>query len=547
VAEAHFLPTNALPEVTYMSKSKRPPKSKIAAAGTLAASLSLVGCMVGPDYTRPPVPTAKQWVEAPTTQISTDPAKLDWWASFNDPVLDKLVQMAYQQNLSLQVAGLRVLEARAQRGIAVGNFFPQMQQINAAYSHNGTSLNNAIPLNPRNFDSSLAAFDIAWEVDVWGKFRRGIESSDASLYSSVMSYDDAMVTLIADVASTYVNIRGLDQRIEYAQENVRIQQQALDIANVRFRAGGTTELDVQQAKAQLADTAAAVPVLQEARQQAEDQLCTLLGIPPTDLSAILGPVSQPIPSPPNTVAVGIPAELLRRRPDIRRAEADAEAQCAQIGVAVTDLLPHFQLAGTIGFTAADPGSLFRGSSLAYQVGPSFQWNILNYGQITNNVRVQDARFEELLTAYQNTILAAQQDVGDSITSLIHSREQASYLDDSVTASLRSVELAIRQYKAGGTDFIRVLNATQFLFQEQDSLAISRINVATSAISLNRALGGGWEIQGNNEFVPAATVQRMRSRTDWGDITDPNYASKKDMMIFPRPDTEMPPSTQPSEQ
>ena len=500
------------------------------------------GCKVGPNFKTPDAPLAEHWNPPPTTQattqISTDSAatQQQWWKSFNDPVLDKLVETAYGQNLTLQIAGLRVLEARAIRGIAVGEFFPQVQNVNAAYTHIGVSKNIAGVLEPRFFDSTSATFNAAWELDAWGKFRRGIESADSNLYASVMNYDDALVTLVADVATAYVNLRGLDERIKLAQENVDIQQSALDIANVRFRAGGTSELDVQQATGQLKDTQSLVPVLQLQRQQTENQLCVLLGIPPQDLARIVGTAEVSVPAPPDRAAVGIPADLLRRRPDIRRAEADAAAQCALIGVAKADLYPHFSLLGTIGYAAENPGQLFDNSSLTYQLGPGFRWDILNYGRITNNVRVQDARFEQLIKQYQNTVLAAQQDVSNSITGLVRSREQAVYLTDSVTASRRSVDLSMTQYRAGGVDFIRVLNATQFLLQEQQNLVISRVNLATSAISLNRALGGGWELRKDDEFVPAQTIEEMRKRTNWGDITSSDYSTRKDMRLFARPQT-----------
>ena len=419
----------------------------------------------------------------------------------------------------------------------MGNFFPQLQQVNGSYSHIGASRNDAQRLANRYFDATSATFDVAWELDVWGKFRRGIESSDSSLYSSVMNYDDALVTLVADVATAYINLRGFDERIKLANSNVVVEQQALDIANVRFKAGGATELDVQQAKVQLADTQALVPSLQAQRDQAEDLLCILLGIAPTDLSDILGTEFQPMPEPPDVVSVGIPADLLRRRPDVRRAEADAAAQSAQIGVAAADLLPHFQLFGSIGYTAENPGDVFNASSLAYQIGPSFRWDILNYGRIINNVRVQDARFEQLLATYQNTVLTAQQDVADSITSFVHSREQSEYLGDSVIAAKRAVEISMTQYKAGGADYIRVLIATQFLVNQQDSYVVSRISTATSAIALNKALGGGWELRQGHEFVAPDTIHRMRDRTNWGDITDKHYDSKADLILFPRPDEE----------
>jgi NodT family efflux transporter outer membrane factor (OMF) lipoprotein len=496
--------------------------------------------MVGPNYKTPSSETTETFKGPATTQVTNEATEhLDWWKSFNDPILDKLIETAYGQNLTLQVAGLRVLEARARRGVDVGNFFPQLQAVNGTYQHFGLSRNDANPLPNRYFDATAGTFDMNWELDVWGKFRRGIESSDSSLYSSVMNYDDALVTLVADVATTYINLRGFDERIKLANENVVAEQQALDLANVRFRAGGASELDVQQAKVQLDNTQSLVPALQAQRDQAEDLLCILLGIAPRDLSDILGHDFQPMPEPPDSVAVGIPADLLRRRPDVRRAEADAAAQSAQIGVAAADLLPHFQLFGSIGYSAENPGDVFNASSLAYQLGPSFRWDILNYGRIINNVRIQDAHFEELLRTYQNTVLTAQQEVADSITGFVHSRQEAEYLADSVVAARRALEISMTQYRSGGADYVRVLIATQFLVNQQESLVVSRVSAATSAISLNRALGGGWELRQGHEFVPQNTVQDMRQRTNWGDITQPGYDNRADNVFFPRPDTNAP--------
>jgi NodT family efflux transporter outer membrane factor (OMF) lipoprotein len=532
------------------SSSRAKTIATFASWAALAAVSLVAGCMVGPDYKSPPVQTTADWkmpstapTTAPTTQVSSSQlaTQASWWKAFNDPVLDRLVELAYHQNLTLQVAGLRVIEARAQRGISVGNFFPQSQAINGSYSRNGLSEHNANAFPNQYFENTSASFDVNWEVDVWGKFRRGIESSDATLYSSVMNYDDALVTLVADVATDYVNLRALDERIKLANENVVVEQNALDIANIRFRAGGASELDVQQARVQLANTQASVPALQAARDQAEDQLCVLLGIPPKDLSEILGHDFQPMPLPPESMALGIPADLLRRRPDVRRAEADAAAQSSQIGVATADLLPHFQLFGSIGYTAAHPEDVFNASSLAYQVGPSFRWDILNYGRILSNVRVQDARFEQLLTNYQNTVITAQQEVADSLTAFQHSREQSVYLADSVDAALRAVDISMTQYKAGGADYIRVLIATQFLVNQQDALVVSRTNIATSAIAMNKALGGGWEIHREKEFVPAQTIERMRDRTNWGDITaNGDYESGKDVFVVGRPKSTTPP-------
>ena len=466
--------------------SKTRTRIAIAVIAPASSLLLATGCMVGPDYKRPSAPVALQYPEQPSTQPSSDtthPSQLvEILQRPRSRQADPNRLFAESHAPSRRPARARIPRPR---GIAVGEFFPQQQSISGGYNHVGLSKNDALKSSPRFYDANSVGFDATWELDAWGKFRRGIESSDASLYSSVMNYDDALVTLVADVATTYVNLRGLDERIAIAQENVRTQQQAVDIANVRFKAGGTTELDVQQAKGQLADTQSQIPALQIPAPPGRESTLRSPGRPAA--GSLRNPRrTTPVPAPPDQSIVGIPADLLRRRPDIRRAEADAAAQCAQIGVAKADLFPHFSLFGSIGYSSEAGTHIFDNTSLNYQLGPSFRWDILNYGRIKNNVRVQDARFEQLLRQYQNTILSAQQDVANSVTSLVHSREQAAYLTDSTTAARRSVDLSFTQYRAGGTDFIRVLNATEFLLQEQQNLISTRVNVAVAAISLNRA-------------------------------------------------------------
>ena len=506
----------------------------------IAALLIAGGCMVGPDYETPKAPTAEGWVEGKNPQLKTETEeKAEWWKVFNDPVLDKLVGMAYSQNLTLRTAGLRVLEARAQRGVKVGEFFPQVQQATGEYQRINLSRKTAGG-SPNPFSNNWAyGADASWELDVWGQFRRGIESADASLYSWVFNYDDALVTLVSDVATAYVNIRAFDERLALARENVTVQQRSLDIAQARFQAGGTTELDVQQAKSLLASTQSYIPVFEIGRRQAENQLCILLGTPPRQLSDLLGE-AKPIPSAPPSVAVGIPAALIRRRPDVRRAEQDAAAQCAQIGVAKADLYPAFSISGAFGWQASSFGGMFNEKAFAGNVGPSFQWNLFNYGQIKNKVRAQDALFQQKITIYQNTVLQAGQEVEDSIVSYLNRQEQARYLADSVAASKRSVELSLIQYQTGGADYTRVLQSETFLVQQQDALVVSHRDVALGLIALNKALGGGWQMREGKEFVDEETMKRMRERTNWGDVTGPDYSKKSDMLIFPRPDTDKEP-------
>jgi NodT family efflux transporter outer membrane factor (OMF) lipoprotein len=323
----------------------------VAALGTL---LLLGGCTkVGPDFVKPDAQVADQWSEAGELQLNaTESDHADWWLGFNDAVLEKLVNEAYDQNLNLQIAGLRILEARAQLGLAIGSAWPQQQQatMDAIYSVPSDNTAGSAALNDTwNYGTGLS---IGWEIDFWGKFRRGIESADAALLASIADYDTVLVSLTADVANTYVVIRTFEERLAIARENVKIQERSLRITDVRFRNGATTELDVQQAKTLLLNTQAAIPALEAGLRQAENSLSILLGKPPGQVRQLLGPEGR-IPSPPTEIAVGIPADLLRRRPDVRGAELQAAAQSALIGVAKADFYPSVALLGSIGLAATE--------------------------------------------------------------------------------------------------------------------------------------------------------------------------------------------------
>jgi NodT family efflux transporter outer membrane factor (OMF) lipoprotein len=476
------------------------------------------GCMVGPDYARPPAPTAASWIEASQPKVQTEATAAErWWTVFQDPVLDRLVDLAYRQNLALRAAGLRVLQAQARRAIAIGSLFPQHQALNASFRHVEQSLNTQFGSDlPRSFNSWLAGFDTVWELDLWGKFRRAVEASDADLLAAVADYDDVLVSLVAEVAATYVQIRVLGERLAVARDNVRVQQDSLGIARVRFEAGGTSELDVQQATALLKDTEATIPQLGIETRQAADSLCVLLGLPPSELVELLEGAPR-VPQVPSSIAAGIPADLLRRRPDVRRAERAAAAQSARIGVATADLLPSLQLVGRVGLSAEDAGKLFEGNSFAADTGPAIHWPVLNYGRIVNDVRLQDAQFQELLVAYAHTVLTAQQEVEDALVGYLRGSEQVGFLTESVAAAAKAVEISLVQYREGATDFTSVLNAQQVKIREEDLLVSTRGAVALSVIALNKALGGGWDLRGADDFVPEATLDEMRTRTNWGSL------------------------------
>jgi NodT family efflux transporter outer membrane factor (OMF) lipoprotein len=483
------------------------------------------GCMLGPNFKTPPASVADKWLEQDNKSVdATGSDQRDWWTVFNDPRLTRLIQLAYQQNLTLQTAGVRVLEARARLGIAIGEFYPQQQQAGASLSY------NRIPVSlPYNFVTNTYWADqfgaqAAWELDVWGKLRRAIESADGGFLAAVANYDDVLVTLVGDVATAYVQIRTTERQIAIAQDNVERQRAALKIASVKFKYGTATRRDVYQAENVLGATEATIPKLNIQLAQAKNALSVLLGMPPGPLDDLLAGSSE-IPTAPEQVIVGIPADLLRRRPDVRRAELQAAAQSAQIGVAKADLLPAFSLVGNIGTLATDVGTgslgnVFTHASLHYSVGPAIQWNILNYGQITNNVRVQDAKFQEFLIDYKNAVLKAQQEVEDGIATFIHSRDQAEFLQQSVAAAEGALKIATIQYREGIADFTTVLTAEQNLYQAQNNLALATGSIALGLITTYRALGGGWQIREGHDIVPAETQREMAARTNWGTLLTP---------------------------
>jgi NodT family efflux transporter outer membrane factor (OMF) lipoprotein len=487
----------------------------------------LGGCAVGPDFVKPETKLKENWSEKADSRIVTQSAiDNQWWKTFNDPKLDELIQMAYQQNLPLQISGLRILEARARLGIAVGGQYPQTE-VNGSASNVGLGKNaaNSAGLD-RNFGDYQAGFDASWELDFWGKFRRDIEAAQASLVGSMADYDNALVTLTGEVARTYTVIRTYEVLVDLANENAKLQEEGLRIAKARFDNGATSELDVTQATTLLESTRASIPKLQANLRQAQNALSTLLGQPTGDIQKMLEG-SRAIPTAQPKVGVSVPAELLRRRPDIRSAELFAMAQCARIGVAKADLYPSFSLFGQVGFqTSSDGGvgsnnaefhNMFDGDSFTYSFGPGFNWPIFNFGRIENNVRVQDARFQQLLVNYQDTVLKAAQEVEDSMTGFLRAQEATVFEQNSVKAAKRSVEIAMAQYKEGAVDYQRVLDVQRSLLQEENSLTQTQSSIATNLIALYKAMGGGWELRQGQPIVAESTQTEMQKRTNWGKL------------------------------
>lgn len=505
-------------------------------------------------------------MEKRDSRVSTaSPKDKEWWRVFDDPTLTRLIDTAYEQNLQLQIAGVRVLQARAQLGITIGQWYPQTQQgfgsltqygIGSGIGSAGTSGGSAAG-SAQSSQSSVASAGgksfsykesqlgatASWEIDFWGKFRRAIESAQMSLLASIADYDSTLVSLTADVASNYVLIRTLEKQLRIARENSKIQEESLRIAQVRFDTGATSDRDVQQALSLLNSTQATIPQLESNLRTTANALSTLLGIPPAGLDGMISG-SAVIPSAPAKVAVGIPIDLLRRRPDIRSAEYQAAAQCAQIGVAKGDLYPAFSLSGTFQVLATNLGNaslsdMFSWNNRLYSYGPSYSWNIFNYGRITNNVRLQDARFQELLVNYRNVVLTAQQEVEDGLITFLKAQDRVVFLGRAADAAKRSVDLAMVQYREGATDYTTVLTAQQALLTLQNNLAISRGNVSQGLIAIYRALGGGWQIREGKDFVPAEMRKEMAERTNWNDLLEEKAVQpstlKRPEILPPLPD------------
>ncbi|MGO9109626.1 MAG: efflux transporter outer membrane subunit [Thermoguttaceae bacterium] len=463
---------------------------------------------VGPNYAPARAEVARNWIDVSDIRVRNESDDLSkWWVVFNDPTLESLICFAYQQNLSLKVAGCRVLEARAQMAIDTGNLFPQTQTMSGGYTSYALSREDANPLASglkRFYGQWNYGFNLSWELDFWGRLRRAIESDAANLDASVENYDDVLVTLLGDVATNYVTYRTTEQRINYTKENIALQRKTLQIVEGQLKVGIVGELDVDQARSTLEQTEAGLPELEITLRLAANQLCILLGIPPQDLRARLG--SGPIPKAPPEVAVGIPADLLRRRPDVRRAERQAAAQAAQIGIAEAQFYPYIAVDGTLGYSAQNFSNLFQEQALAGNVGPSFTWNILNYGRLLNNVRLQDAHFQELVITYRNTVLSADQDVENGLVTFLRAQQRTKSQAASVADAKKAVEIVLAQYAQGTTDLTRVTLLQQNLVPLEDTLAQSQGEIATGLIQVYRALGGGWQIRltGCNPGPPAPT-------------------------------------------
>ena len=498
-------------------------------AGVAVAALFLSACTnVGPDFEQPEGPEFEGWLESADERIAPDAGDhREWWKNFNDPALEALIQHAYRNNPTLEIAGLRVYEGRANLGIASGFKYPQIQRLSGGVeriqlSENAEPIGNlpqaVIDGADLSFTNYRVGFDAVWEIDFWGRFSRIEQVAVANLSARTAAYDAVLVSLTGEVASTYILLRTLEERLAVARANERIQKRGFEISSVRYRNELTSELDPSQARVLLANTRALIPRLESSLRQAENALSQLLGMSPGGVRGIIGDAGG-IPQTPSTVAVGLPADLLRRRPDIRQAEFLAATQSASIGVAKADLYPAFRLGGSIGYAAGSTGDLADSDSVFGVGGIRFSWNIFNYGRIKNKVRANDARFQQTLAGYERAVLNAAREVENGQTAFLRSHEEVRHLQESSEAAERAVDIALTQYRDGIVDYNSVLLTQRSLLLQQDLLTSARGRLAGNLVGLYRALGGGWQLREGNEFVSEEVRETMRQRTDWDDLLD----------------------------
>lgn len=480
----------------------------------------LTGCtMLGPDFQRPAVGWLEGW-SGTLPQVAGEQAAAPgpnetaaWWRNFNDPVLDRLVAEAQARNPGVRIAGLRILESRAQLGIAGSGLYPQLQQLSAEALRVGRDPSDG----PSSTLSSYGAgFQIAWELDFWGRFRRGIEAADAAYLASIAQYDDIQVLVAAQAASLYASIRSIELRLRIAHENAALQKRSLDITERLFKSGNESELDVQQARTLYLSTLATIPELEGSLRQSQNALAVLLARPPGALPE-MEEGREKIPSAELALIVDLPADLLRRRPDVRAAEQVLAAQSAQIGISQAALYPSLALVGSLGLSTTSRSH--APTVFEWAVGPSLVWNVFDWGRLKNQVLVQDARFQQLHEQYQDAVLKAARELDDAALTFAKTRAQVEILSDAVKAARRSLDIATIQYREGLVDFQRVLDSQRTLFSQQERLVTIQGGVAQSLIAVYKAMGGGWQPARGQPLLDEATRNQMSLRVDWRGLLD----------------------------
>jgi NodT family efflux transporter outer membrane factor (OMF) lipoprotein len=486
------------------------------------AVLTLSACTtLGPDYQEPEVKWLKEWQPTLYGQVDASGAQTAqdlrfWWHLFDDLALNQLIDIARRENLSLRIAGLRVLESRAQLGIAGSALYPQIQQIGAAVNYVGTQDYAGTSLTNKGGQSLGAyevGFNLGWELDFWGRFRRAIESADAAFFASIANQQDAQVLLSAQVADLYYTYRTLELRIAIARENAAIQKRSFEITEQFFTSGQGSELDLQQAKTQYLATLSTIPDLERSLTQTRNAICTLLGRPPGQVPELATPRRR-LPTIGTVKILEIPAKLLMRRPDVRAAAWQVAAQSAQIGIAEADYYPAIALVGTFGWSGNTLSS--TPNTAAVTLGPALQWNIFDYGRIANNIRLQDARLQQLIENYQQVALQAAREIDDAAIGVVKTAERQSTLDEAVAAAQRALDLANTRFREGYSDFQRVLDSQRSLFSQAERQLVNHGSHIGAVVALYKGLGGGWIATPVEEMIPVETRDTMKNRTDWGD-------------------------------
>ncbi len=453
------------------------------------------GCAVGPDCKTPQAIVPAQWTSPLAGGETNGPAALAaWWTNFGDTNLDSLVTMAVQSNLTLRAAESRVREARAQQGVVSGSFWPSLGT-SASYSRNRYGANSFPPLAgfgvPLDYNLYNAGFDAAWELDIFGGTRRAEQAASAGVGAAEFGRRDVLVSLLAEVARNYISARGYQQRLAITRQNIQVQQEVLDLTSNRFENGLSSDLDVQQATALLNSTQAQVPSLETSFDQSVYHLAVLLGQPPGALMNQMS-IVKPIPLTPPVVPAGLPSDLLRRRPDVQRSERELAAATANIGVAKSDLFPKFSLTGFGGLESVSANNWFDYASRTWSAGPMVKWELFEAGSIRANVRVQDAREEQALDVYQQTVLTALEDTENALIAYAREQVRRESLSQSEQANRQALDLSTQLYKSGLADFLHVLDSERSLYESQDALVQSDQTVSLNLVQLYKALGGGWE-------------------------------------------------------
>lgn len=491
--------------------------------------LLLSSCIkVGPDYKDPSTKVAKHWARTSSKQnaIVKEGAlrTAQWWRVFNDDNLNQLIAQGHLENLNLQMAGTRVLQARAILAQTTGELYPQQQAMSgdiSFYRTGGSFLQNILP---STYITDTIGVGVNWELDFWGKYRRAIESENGAFLSSVAAYDAALVTLLADIASTYIRYRTNEALTKVTRENIQIQTRSLKIAQARYYAGETSALDVNQATTQLAQTKAQLPSQVAQMQVAKHKLAVLLGLPPTEIQRYLSR-RKSIPIAPTQIEVAIPRTILLQRPDVMQARYKAMAQSAAIGEIKALLFPAFSLSGSFSFSSnnifnSSLSDIFNWSNRIITGSSFFNWPILNYGQITNAVRAQDAAFQEALLNFQQTVLRAQQEVQDGISQYLEAKNEVHILQQGNRAAVESTRLSLIRYTEGESNYTTVIEAQRQQLTLQSTLMSSKGNLSQAVVALFRAMGGGWQIRQGTDIIPLSIKCAMTARTNWGSLLQP---------------------------